>query len=45
MQLMAVPDHFRIFCPTGIPLHSIAYTYGRSGLTGDVKLYSTQYNK
>ncbi|WIA11379.1 hypothetical protein OEZ85_011500 [Tetradesmus obliquus] len=29
----------------GISLHSINYTYGRSGLTGEVKMYSVQYNK
>jgi hypothetical protein len=29
----------------GMGLHSINYTYGRSGLTGEVKMYSAQYNK
>jgi hypothetical protein len=29
----------------GVPLASIAYTLGRSGLTGEVKSYGTVYNK
>lgn len=29
----------------GIPLHSISYQYGKSGLTGEVRLYNSTYNK
>eukprot|EP00775_Hariotina_reticulata_P005583 gene5583-5822_t len=46
MPIMAkVYKHEDTSAAHGIPLHSITYTYGRSGLTGEVKLYSTSYNK